>query len=373
MRISVAIPTYRRAWSLPMALDSLLRQSRRPDEVLVVLKPSGDGSEEVLRRYEGDLPLRVAVQRWGNFAVAVEMGIRLSRGDVVLFLDDDAVADARWIERYESLFGRVDRCGGISGVVVPARVVDGKPVPSARRDAWRPGRDIFYRRPIAGLEDYCAAFSVAGQVFSRCNPEGRIVQSLGFVGANMGFRREAVLDSRLAELYGGSRRCAHNEDFLALRAVLSGYRACLCRDPARCPAVLHISDQPSLTRRSGPYQEFWSQYDRARNFHRLRKMGVRTSTSAYLAWMIASLRRSPAVRLLASIYAQFARDQLHVERGARRSHQLRPARPQDPPYPLPQVHPGPPPQLPRYQLVRHLRSINVPGPRGAALELDPPP
>jgi len=66
MRISVAIPTYRRAWSLPMALDSLLRQSRRPDEVLVVLKPSGDGSEEVLRRYEGDLPLRVAVQRWGK-------------------------------------------------------------------------------------------------------------------------------------------------------------------------------------------------------------------------------------------------------------------------------------------------------------------
>lgn len=56
MRISVAIPTYRRAWSLPMALDSLLRRSRRPDEVLVVLKPSGDGSEEVLRRYEGDLP-----------------------------------------------------------------------------------------------------------------------------------------------------------------------------------------------------------------------------------------------------------------------------------------------------------------------------
>jgi cellulose synthase/poly-beta-1,6-N-acetylglucosamine synthase-like glycosyltransferase len=208
------------------------------------------------------------------------MGIRLSRGDVVLFLDDDAVADARWIERYESLFGRVDRCGGISGVVVPARVVDGKPAPSARRDAWRPGREIFYRRPIAGLEDYCAAFSVAGQLLSRCDPEGRIVQSLGFVGANMGFRREAVLGSRLAELYSGSRRCAHNESFLALRAVISGYRACLCRDPAHCPAVLHISGHPSLTRMSGPYQELWSQYDCAKNFHRLRKMGVRTSTPA---------------------------------------------------------------------------------------------
>ena len=33
MRISVAIPTYRSAWSLPMALDSLLMQSRRPSEV----------------------------------------------------------------------------------------------------------------------------------------------------------------------------------------------------------------------------------------------------------------------------------------------------------------------------------------------------
>jgi len=105
MRISVAIPTYRRAWSLPMALDSLLRQSRRPDEVLVVLKPSGDGSEEVLRRYEGDLPLRVAVQRWGNFAVAVEMGIRLSRGDVVLFLDDDVVLNPGWWEEARAYAG----------------------------------------------------------------------------------------------------------------------------------------------------------------------------------------------------------------------------------------------------------------------------
>ena len=48
MKVSVAIVTYRRAWALPYSLSSIASQTRRPDEVIIVLKPSGDGSEEVI-------------------------------------------------------------------------------------------------------------------------------------------------------------------------------------------------------------------------------------------------------------------------------------------------------------------------------------
>jgi glycosyltransferase involved in cell wall biosynthesis len=51
LKVSVIAITYRRAWALPYSLTSLVNQTRRPDEVVVVLKPSGDGSEEVISRF----------------------------------------------------------------------------------------------------------------------------------------------------------------------------------------------------------------------------------------------------------------------------------------------------------------------------------
>ncbi|MGB9734079.1 MAG: glycosyltransferase family 2 protein, partial [Conexivisphaera sp.] len=112
MKITVASPTYGRAWSLPYMLEGLLSQSRPPDEVIIVLKPSGDGSEEVLRRYEGRLPLRVLMQRSGGFVQAVQMAIDAATGDLILFIDDDAVPEERWIEKYERFFEEVPDAGG---------------------------------------------------------------------------------------------------------------------------------------------------------------------------------------------------------------------------------------------------------------------
>jgi len=45
VKVTVAMVTYRRAWALPHSLASIAGQTRKPDEVLIVLKPSGDGSE----------------------------------------------------------------------------------------------------------------------------------------------------------------------------------------------------------------------------------------------------------------------------------------------------------------------------------------
>jgi glycosyltransferase involved in cell wall biosynthesis len=75
--------TYRRAWALPHSLGSIVRQTRKPDEVLIVLKPSGDGSEEVMRSFSTQLPIKLVVQERGNFTDAVQMAIDNARGDSV--------------------------------------------------------------------------------------------------------------------------------------------------------------------------------------------------------------------------------------------------------------------------------------------------
>ena len=71
--------------------------------MVIVLKPSGDGSEEVIRSFYTQLPIKLVVQVRGNFTDAVQMAIDNAKGDVILFLDDDAVAERRWVEKYENL------------------------------------------------------------------------------------------------------------------------------------------------------------------------------------------------------------------------------------------------------------------------------
>jgi glycosyltransferase involved in cell wall biosynthesis len=128
VKVTVAMVTYRMAWALPYSLTSVDSQTRKPDEVLIVLKPSGDGSEDVIRSFSTQLPIKLVVQERGNFTDAVQMAIDNAKGDVILFLDDDAVAEEKWVEKYENLFNSLPNVGGISGVTYKAYIENGRVV-----------------------------------------------------------------------------------------------------------------------------------------------------------------------------------------------------------------------------------------------------
>ncbi len=88
LKVSVVIVTYKRAWALPHSLSSLVSQTRMPDEVIIVLKPSGDRSEEVISKFSQHLPIKLLVQREGNVVRAYQMAIDNASSDIILFLDD---------------------------------------------------------------------------------------------------------------------------------------------------------------------------------------------------------------------------------------------------------------------------------------------
>jgi len=100
VKVAVAMVTYRRA--LPYLLTSVASQTRKPEDVVMVLKLWGDGSEEVIKSFSSQLPIKLVVQERESFTDAVQMAIDNARGDVILFLDD-AVAEERWVEKYENL------------------------------------------------------------------------------------------------------------------------------------------------------------------------------------------------------------------------------------------------------------------------------
>ena len=89
--ISVIICTHNRARLLPRALDSLLAQSESDWEAIIVDDGSTDHTVEVAERYSSICPNIRLFQRSLNRGVAAarNIGVKLSKGRFVTFLDSD--------------------------------------------------------------------------------------------------------------------------------------------------------------------------------------------------------------------------------------------------------------------------------------------
>jgi glycosyltransferase involved in cell wall biosynthesis len=306
VKVTVAMVTYRRAWALPHSLASIASQTRKPDEVLIVLKPSGDGSEDVIRSFSSQLPIKLVVQERGNFTDAVQMAIDNAEGDVILFLDDDAVAEERWVEKYENLFNSLPNVGGVSGATYKAYIENGKIVKTYEPFYdEKPTKNTFYRKPLPEYVNYYGWISRSGFMGAKAQP-GDVFLSTSLDGVNMGLLRKAVKDCPLAELFKRSRKGIWNEKILAYCAKKKGYDTYKALGP-RAPSAWHLVHADSLTRGRGFWHEFWLHYDRVVNYWRLKKLGAQVSPYAYLAACLASLRRRLLPRLLATLYGWLVR------------------------------------------------------------------
>lgn len=115
MRVSVVVTTYNAPRQLDLVLCGLARQTRPPDEVLV----ADDGStEETGRRVEGwraELPALFHVRhedRGYRKSRIVNLAVRRSTGEHLLFLDGDAIPHSRWVADHErAADGRRVLCG----------------------------------------------------------------------------------------------------------------------------------------------------------------------------------------------------------------------------------------------------------------------
>ncbi len=111
---SVVINTYNRALSLPDTLDGLTRQIDQNFEVVVVNGPSTDGSGELLEGWSD----RVRVINFDevHLGKSRNVGIRAAAGDVVAFIDDDAVPEPDWVSGLRAGF-EDERVAGAGGLV----------------------------------------------------------------------------------------------------------------------------------------------------------------------------------------------------------------------------------------------------------------
>ncbi len=113
-RVSVVINTYNRGWWLERCLSSLESQTYSTFEVVVVNGPSTDDTAAVLERWRERIKVVPTESR--VLSVSRNEGIAAASGELVAFIDDDAVADPHWLERLVPAF--LDpMTGGAGGLV----------------------------------------------------------------------------------------------------------------------------------------------------------------------------------------------------------------------------------------------------------------
>lgn len=100
IRVSVVIPVHNRERTIGRALESVLKQTHRPDEIVVVDDGSTDGTYELLSGYSGDVRI-VRLERNMGVSKARNAGINASGAGWIALLDSDDC----WME--EKLSGQI--------------------------------------------------------------------------------------------------------------------------------------------------------------------------------------------------------------------------------------------------------------------------
>ncbi len=108
-KVSIVIPVYNAEKYLGEALESLLAQTYRNWEAILVVSRSGDQTEEVVEEYlKRDLRISRLDHEGQGISSARNQGISLADGEYLLFMDaDDYLSDPLVLQRYLNIAEKI--------------------------------------------------------------------------------------------------------------------------------------------------------------------------------------------------------------------------------------------------------------------------
>lgn len=234
--VSVIICTRDRPRELERCLASLIRSTRRADEIIVV--DNAPSTAETRQVADVHPAVRYVLESRPGLSIARNTGIRTARGEVIAFTDDDVEVHADWISRLAQAFGETDVLA-LTGLVLPAEL--------KAESQW------LFETEFGGFSQGYRRLLFDTDFFSRTRKRGVPAWRIG-TGANMAFRRAAFEEVGLFhELLGvGAAGCSEDSE-LWYRLLARGWK---CRyDPAVVVFHHHRSDMPGLHRQMNAYMK----------------------------------------------------------------------------------------------------------------------
>jgi len=106
--ISVVIPTLDERRTIGNCINSLLNQTEKPLEIIIVDNGSKDNTQKVvkslIKKYKKEMNIKLFSHPFGNQANAREFGVRKSKGTIIGSLDADACPNEEWVSTIKKYF-----------------------------------------------------------------------------------------------------------------------------------------------------------------------------------------------------------------------------------------------------------------------------
>jgi glycogen synthase len=115
-RVSVVINSDGRVKSLRNTIESLRYLDYSEFEVCTVYGPTPDGTKELIETYAADGIIKTTACPQRNLSQSRNLGIALSAGQIIAFIDDDAIPEPEWLSQLVARFDDED-VGGAGGFV----------------------------------------------------------------------------------------------------------------------------------------------------------------------------------------------------------------------------------------------------------------
>jgi len=165
MKISVAMCTYNGAQFLPAQLESIIAQSRVPDEIVICDDGSTDDTRSVLEHFktQSPVPIRLHFNQQNLGSVKnFEQAVTLCTGDVIALSDQDDVWRSNKLQLIEAAF---DKSPSVGLSFSDAAIVDENLKPLNRRMWNEVGFDAHKRKLVRmgrALEVLIPGWTVTG-------------------------------------------------------------------------------------------------------------------------------------------------------------------------------------------------------------------
>ena len=194
--ISVVIPTRNRGASIVATVESILSNRDADYEIVVVDQSTNHLTRDALAKFAATPNLRLVRSNTQGSGRARNIGLKVARGPIVLFTDDDCRVPTHWIATMAACFAQDPRIG------------------------------VVFCNVIAGPHDQEAGF-----VPTYVRDDDQLVRTLAEkrrargIGAGFGVRRKGMLKlgGFDAMLGPGARFSSNEEGDLAVRALLHGW------------------------------------------------------------------------------------------------------------------------------------------------------
>lgn len=200
MNYSIIVPTCNRQKDLASLIDSILKQTVLPAEVIIIDQSNNDDTKKYIDNLRNRLLSEsntihfiYIYQGEKSSAAARNKGIDVAIGEIVSFLDDDVVLFEDYYERVLCYFKNDEKLGGVGGNVI----FENKP------HGWKwKLRKVLLK--VFLLNNFDGTMTVSGFGYPIAEREINSVMQVEMLsGCNMNFRSEYLKNDNFDEWFNG--------------------------------------------------------------------------------------------------------------------------------------------------------------------------